>query len=419
MSQRSDPVAVLDVGSSKIVVLIGREREDGGVDIIGVGKSPTAGVRRGVVIHLEEASRSVKEALQQAEKMAGVEVRQVHVAVAGAQLEGRDSSGTVAVKGREIKEADIARVMEVVQAIPIAADREVLHVLAQEFIVDGNDGVKEPLGMSAIRLEARAHIITGQGRISDNIIKCINRVGLAVADLVASPIAQACAVLLPSEQEVGVALLDIGAGTSDLVVYNGGAVRLTKSFPFGGTLITNDLAQGLRMPLRAAEEAKCRYGVALRSIVGRNESGEVFVPDLISPRVFSKVALAEIIEPRVREILQFVANEILDAGLQDKISSGVVVTGGLANLPGVTQLAEQVFKTKIRLGSAPRPDLFSGLTDLVAGPEFISPLGLLALSIIRARGENYSGLGDKKGAGSTASKPGLLKRLGGLFAEYF
>jgi cell division protein FtsA len=419
MSQRSDPIAVLDVGSSKIVVLIGREREDGGVEIIGVGKSPTAGVRRGVVIHLEEASRSVKEALQQAEKMAGVEVRQVHVAVAGAQLEGRDSSGTVAVKGREIKEADIARVMEVVQAIPIAADREVLHVLAQEFIVDGNDGVKEPLGMSAIRLEARAHIITGQGRISDNIIKCINRVGLAVADLVASPIAQACAALLPSEQEVGVALLDIGAGTSDLVVYHSGAVRLTKSFPFGGTLITNDLAQGLRMPLRAAEEAKCRYGVALRSIVGRNESGEVFVPDLVSPKVFSKVALAEIIEPRVREILQFVANEILEAGLQEKISSGVVVTGGLANLPGITQLAEQVFKSKIRLGAAPRPDLFSGLTDMVAGPEYMSPLGLLALSIIRGRGENYSGLGDKKSVGSSASKTGLLKRLGGLFAEYF
>lgn len=419
MSQRPDPVAVLDVGSSKIVVLIGRERDGGGVEIIGVGKSPTAGVRRGVVIHLEEASRSVKDALQQAEKMAGVEARQVHVAVAGAQLDGRDSSGTVAVKGREIRESDVSRVMEVVQAIPIAADREVLHVLAQEFIVDGNEGVKEPLGMSAIRLEARAHIITGQGRVSDNIIKCINRVGLAVADLVASPIAQACAALLPSEQEVGVALLDIGAGTADLVIYHGGAVRLTKSFPMGGTLITNDLAHGLRMPLRAAEEAKCRYGVALRSLVGRNESGEVLVPDLVSPKVFSKMALADIIEPRVREILTFVANEIVDADLQDKISSGVVVTGGMANLPGVAQLAEQVFRSKIRLGLAPRPELFSGLIDMVAGPEFTSPLGLLALSIMRGKGEHFSGLGEKKSVGGTATKPGLFKRLGGLFAEYF
>lgn len=419
MSQRSDPVAVLDVGSSKIVVLIGRERDDGGVEIIGVGKSPTAGVRRGVVIHLDEASRSVKDALQQAEKMAGVEVRQVHVAVAGAQLEGRDSSGTVAVKGREIRESDVARVMEVVQAIPLAADREVLHVLAQEFIVDGNDGVKEPLGMSAIRLEARAHIITGQGRVSDNIIKCINRVGLAVAELVASPIAQACAALLPSEQEVGVALLDIGAGTADLVVYHGGAVRLTKSMAMGGTLITNDLALGLRMPLRAAEEAKCRFGVALRSIVGRNESGEVFVPDLVSPKVFSKMALAEIIEPRAREMFNLIANELVEADLLDKISSGVVLTGGMANLPGVAQLAEQVFRSKIRLGLAPRSELFSGLTDMLAGPEFISPLGLLALSIMRGKGENVSGLGDKRSVGGAAAKAGLFKRLGGLFAEYF
>ena len=343
MRKKQNVVVGLDIGTTTISVVIAEPRLEGKTEIIGFGTSPSRGLRKGVIINIEATVGAIAAALQQAEKMAGTEVSSAYASLSGSHIKGINSNGIVGIKNREVRATDVERVVEAAKAVAIPLDREILHVLPQEFIVDKQDGIKEPLGMAGVRLEAHVHIITGAISSAQNVVKCANRCGLTINDLTVSPLASARAILSPEEQELGVAIIDIGGGTSDLMVFYGGAIRHTASLPIGGNHITNDIAAGLRTPIAAAEKIKCVYGTALANLVSRNDTIEVPSTGNRDPRVLSKLVLAEIIEPRVMELFGLLQKEIARAGVEDMLTSGIVLTGGGANLAGIAQVAEQVF----------------------------------------------------------------------------
>ncbi len=374
MSNRRENLIVgLDIGTTKICAIVGNVTEDG-VDIVGIGTSPSRGLRKGVVINIETTVASIKKAVEEAELMAGCEIKSVYAGIAGGHIKGFNSQGVIAIKNREVTSDDVRRVIDAAKAIAIPMDREVIHILPQEFIIDDQDGIREPLGMSGVRLEAKVHIVTGAVASAQNIIKSCNRAGLDVADIVLEQLASSEAVISAEEKEIGVALVDIGGGTTDIAIFVDGAIKHTSVLSLGGNHLTNDIAVGLRTPMTEAEKIKQKYGCCFSTLVGKDETIEVPSVGGRKPRVLSRQLLAEILEPRMEEIFTLVNREIVKSGYEDRIASGVVLTGGTSILEGTPELAEQVFNLPVRRGL---PQNLGGLVDVVSSPVYATGAGLV------------------------------------------
>jgi cell division protein FtsA len=371
---KKDPIVVgLDIGTTKICAVVGEVGGDQ-VNIIGLGTFPSKGLRKGVVVNIESTVQSIKKAIEEAELMAGYQITSAYAGIAGGHIKGLNSHGVIAVKNREVGPNEVKRVIDAASAVAIPMDREVIHIIPQEFIVDGQDGIKDPVGMSGVRLEGRVHIVTGAITSAQNIIKCANRAGLDVDDIVLEQLGSSEAVISPEEKDLGVAIIDIGGGTTDLIIFSNGAIKHTAVFSVAGSHITNDIAMGLRTPVEEAEKIKLRYGCSLVSMVRKDETIEVPSVGGRKPRVLSRQTLAEIIEPRVEEILTFVYDEVVRAGYAKLIASGVVLTGGSAILDGMPELAEQIFNLPVRRGT---PMGVGGLIDLVNSPMYATGVGLV------------------------------------------
>ena len=372
-SKRENLIVGLDIGTTKICAIVGAMTDDG-LDVVGIGTSPSRGLRKGVVINIESTVNAIRKAIQEAELMAGCEIKSVFAGIAGGHIKGINSQGVIAIKNREVTTEDVRRVIDAAKALAIPMDREVIHILPQEFIIDDQDGIKEPLGMSGVRLEARVHIVTGAVASAQNIIKSCNKAGVDVGDIVLEQLASSEAVLTPDEKDLGVALIDIGGGTTDIAIFVDGAIKHTSVLSLGGNHLTNDIAVGLRTPTAEAEKIKQISGCCLASMVGKDETIEVPSVGGREPRILSRQLLAEILEPRVEEIFTLVNREIVKSGFEDLIASGVVLTGGSAILPGMPELAEQIFDLPVRRG---KPTDIGGLTDVVNSPIYATGVGLV------------------------------------------
>jgi cell division protein FtsA len=372
-NNRENLIVGLDIGTTKICAIVGNLTEDG-LDIVGIGTSPSRGLRKGVVINIESTVESIRKALREAELMAGCEIRSVFAGIAGGHIKGFNSQGVIAIKNREVTTEDVNRVIDAAKALAIPMDREVIHVLPQEFIIDDQDGIKEPLGMSGVRLEAKVHIVTGAVASAQNIVKSCNRASVNVSDIVLEQLASSDAVLSADEKELGVALIDIGGGTTDIAIFVDGAIKHTSVLSLGGNHLTNDIAVGLRTPMAEAEKIKKQYGCCMTSMVGKDETIEVPSVGGREPRVLSRQLLAEILEPRVEEIFTLVNREIIRSGYEELIASGVVITGGTTILPGMPEMAEQIFNLPVRRGL---PQGIGGLIDVVNSPIYATGVGLV------------------------------------------
>ena len=385
MAKKHSIVVGLDIGTSKVCAIVG-EMTENGVEITGVGSHPSQGLRKGVVINIESTVASVKKAIEEAELMAGCEIHTVFTGIAGGHIKGFNSHGIVAVKNKEVTPRDVERVIDAAKAVAIPMDREVLHVLPQEFVIDDQDGIKEPLGMSGVRLEAKVHIVTGAVTSAQNIIKCCNRTGLNVADIALEPLVSAEAVLRDEERELGVALVDMGGGTTDIAIFHDGTVKHTAVLGVGGNHVTSDIAAGLRTPFADAERIKQRYGMARASMVAGDERVEVpSVADKPAGSV-SRQILCEIIEPRLDEIFQLVCGEIDKSGYEGALASGVVMTGGSMLLPGAVEMAEQIFGMPVRLGV---PIHVGGLVDVISSPIYATGVGLVLYGMKRQERNHF------------------------------
>ncbi len=363
----------LDIGTTKICTVVG-ELMDGQIHVIGLGTYPSKGLRKGVVINIDSTVQSIKKAVEEAELMADCHIASVYAGIAGGHIKGINSHGVIAIKNKEITPSDVKRVIDAASAVAIPMDREVIHILPQEFIVDDQDGIKDPVGMSGVRLEGRVHIVTGAITSAQNIIKCANRAGLDVDDIVLEQLGSSEAVLTPEEKELGSAIIDIGGGTTDLVIFVNGSIKHTSVFSLAGSHITNDISVGLRTPAEEAEKIKIRYGCALTAMVRKDETIEVPSVGGRKPRVLSRQTLTEIIEPRVEEILSLVHDEVVRMGYANLIPAGVILTGGSAILEGIPELAEQIFNLPVRRGT---PVGIGGLVDLVNSPMYATGVGLV------------------------------------------
>ena len=379
MGKRNNIVVGLDIGTSKVCAVVG-EMSERGVEVIGVGSHISQGLRKGVVINIESTVESIKKAVAEAGMMAGCEINSVFTGIAGGHIKGFNSHGIVAVRNKEVSPRDVERVIDAAKAVAIPMDREVLHILPQDYIIDEQDGIKEPLGMSGVRLEAKVHIVTGAVTSAQNIVKCCNRTGLNVADIVLEPLASAEAVLTEEEKELGVALVDMGGGTTDIALFHDGAVKHTAVLAIGGNHLTSDIAAGLRTPIAEAERIKQRYGYARTSMVTKDERVEVPSVGGRSARTITRQILCEIIEPRLDEIFQLFRREIMKSGYEGCLSSGVVLTGGSTLLPGMIEMAEEVLGMPARLGL---PMHVHGLTDVIASPIYATGVGLVLYGMKR------------------------------------
>ncbi len=366
-------VVGLDIGTSKIVAIVA-EVTDEGLNVIGMGTQPSRGLKKGVVVNIEATMASIQRVLEEAELMADCRISEVYTGIAGSHIRSLNSSGMVAIKEKEVTQADIDRVVDTAKAIAIPNDQQVLHILPQEFIIDGQEDVREPLGMSGVRLEVKVHIVTGAVSAVENITKCVRRCGIEVRDIILQPLASARAVLNDDEKELGVCLMDIGGGTTDIAVFAGGAIRHTAVIPIAGDQVTNDIAMTLRTPTKEAEELKLRYGCALRQLADPNEVIEVPGVGERAPRKLSRPMLAEVIEPRIEELYSLVQAELRRSGFEELLSSGIVLTGGSALLQGMTELGEEVFHLPVRVGI---PSFVGGLSEVVRNPRYATSVGLL------------------------------------------
>jgi cell division protein FtsA len=364
----------LDIGTSKIAAIVAEMTPEGGFEVIGMGSSPSRGLKKGVVVNIESTVNAIQRALEEAELMADCKIRDVWTGIAGSHIRSFNSHGMVAIKDREVAQNDVDRVVETAKAIPIPTDQQILHVLNQEFVIDGQEDVREPLGMSGVRLEVKVHIVTGAVSAAQNIMKCVRRCGLEVNDLILQPLASAMAVLSEDERDLGVCLVDIGGGTSDIAVFTQGAIRHTAVIPIAGDQITNDIAMALRTPTKEAEEIKRRYGCALRELADPQEMVEVPGVGERGSKKMSRQTLAEVIEPRVEELYLLVQAELRRSGFEELLSSGVVITGGSAAMQGMIELGEEVFHMPVRLGL---PSYAGGLSEVIRNPRYSTGVGLL------------------------------------------
>jgi len=391
-----DLIVALDIGTSKVVAVVAEILPEDRFDVLGLGQHESHGMRKGVVVNIETTVNSIQRALEEAELMADCKIRDIYTGIAGSHINSFNSRGMVAVRDKEVTATDVTRVIDTAKAVNIPTDQQVLHVLTQEFIVDGERGIAEPVGMSGLRLEVEVHIVTGAVSAAQNIIKCVRRCGLEVQDLILQPLASSMACLTQDEKELGVVLVDIGAGTTDVAIFTSGSIRHTAVIPIAGDQITNDIAAMLRTPTPDAEEIKLRYGVAKQVLAGADESIEVPGLGDRGPRQVKRQALGAIIEPRVEELFGLVQQVVRSSGYEDLLASGVVLTGGTALLPGVVELAEDVFLKPVRVGV---PDYDGSLDDMMRNPRFSTAMGLLSearLQRVRGRRAVQQGGGFKQ-----------------------
>lgn len=376
MSKKIDKQMIvgLDIGTSKIVAIVGEVNLEGEIEIIGIGSHPSKGLKKGVVVNIESTVQSIQRAIEEAELMAGCQIHSVYAGIAGSHVKSLNSHGIVAIKDREVGMADIERVIDAARAVAIPADQKILHILPQEFMIDGQEGIREPVGMSGVRLEAKVHLITGAASAAQNIIKCVRKCGLEVDDIILEQLASSYSVLTEDEKELGVCLVDIGGGTTDIAIFVDGAIQHTAVIPIAGDQVTNDIAVALRTPTQHADEIKIKYACALRQLANPDETIDVPSVGERPPRKLSRLTLVDVVEPRYAELMDFVLAEIRRNGFEDHIAAGVVLTGGSAKMEGVVDLAEEIFNMPVRLGV---PQHVSGLVDVVRNPIHATGVGLL------------------------------------------
>jgi len=391
-----DLLVGLDIGTSKVVALVAELSPEGQFNVLGLGQTSSKGLKKGVVVNIEATVQSIQKALEEAELMSDRRIIQVFTGIAGNHIVSFNSSGMVAIRDKEVGAGDVERVLETAKAINIPTDQQILHILIQEFIIDGQEDVREPIGMSGLRLEVKVHIVTGAVSAAQNIVKCVRRCGLEVNDLILQPLASSLAVLTDDEKELGVVLIDIGGGTTDIAIYSQGSIRHTAVIPIAGDQITNDIAMALRTPTIEAEDLKIHHGVAKQELA--DATAMIDVPGVgdREPRPMSKQALAAVIEPRVEELFTLVRNIVRESGYEDMVSSGIVLTGGTAMMPGMVELAEQVFLKHARIGS---PEYRGHLHEVLRSPRYSTGLGLLMegqAQLMRGRrslqGGNFQGV---------------------------
>lgn len=364
----------LDVGTSKIVCIVGEMGVDGTIEIVGLGSHPSRGLKKGVVVNIESTVQSIKRAVEEAELMAGCTIHSVYAGIAGSHIQSMNSHGIVAVRDREVTPADIERVIDAAQAVAIPQDQRILHVLPQEYVVDNQEGIKEPIGMSGVRLEAKVHLVTGAVNAAQNIERCVQRCGLQTDAIILEQLASSYAVLTDDERELGVCLVDIGGGTTDIAIFTEGAIRHTAVIPIAGDQVTNDIAMALRTPTQHAEKIKIKYACALTQLAKADETIKVPSVGDRPPRDLSRQALAEVVEPRYDELFTLIQAELRRSGYEDMVAAGIVLTGGTSKMEGVVELAEEIFHMPVRLA---RPQGVSGLTDVINNPIYSTGVGLL------------------------------------------
>ena len=364
----------LDVGTSKVVAIVGEITPEGGVEIIGIGSHPSRGLKKGVVVNIESTVHSIQRAVEEAELMAGCQIHSVYAGIAGSHIRSLNSHGIVAIRDKEVTPSDVERVIDAARAVAIPADQKILHILPQEFIIDAQDGIREPVGMSGVRLEAKVHMVTGAVSAAQNIIKCVRRCGLEVDDVILEQLASSYSVLTEDEKELGVCLVDIGGGTTDIAVFTEGSIRHTAVIPIAGDQVTNDIAVALRTPTQNAEEIKIKYACALTQLASSEESIEVPGVGDRGSRRLARQTLAEVVEPRYEELMTLVQAELRRSGFEDLVAAGVVLTGGSSKIEGLVELAEEIFHAPVRLGS---PQYVTGLSDVVRNPIYATGVGLL------------------------------------------
>jgi len=366
----------LDIGTSKIVAIVAELQLDGVLKVIGLGEHVSRGLKKGVVVNIDSTMQAIQRAIEEAELMADCKISTVFTGIAGSHIKSLNSHGMVKIKDGEVSQADVDRVIETARAVALPSDQQILHILTQEFIIDSQEDVREPISMSGMKLEVKVHIVTGAVAAAQNIVKCIKRCGLEVSDLILQPLASSTAVLTEDEKELGVCLVDIGGGTTDIAVFKQGAIRHTAVVPIAGDQITNDVAVAFRTPTQSAEEIKIKYGCALRQLAEPREVVEVPGVDGRDARQLSLQTLAEVIEPRVVELYELVLNELRRSGMEEMIASGIVVTGGSAMMRGMVELGEEIFHMPVRLGM---PRYVGGLSEVVGNPRYATGVGLVLM----------------------------------------
>ncbi len=399
----------LDIGTSKVVAIVGEIGSDGSIEVVGIGSHPSKGLKKGVVVNIESTVQSIQRAVEEAELMAGCQIHSVFVGIAGSHIRSLNSHGIVAIRDREVYALDVERVIDAAQAVAIPADQRVLHILPQEYVIDNQEGIKEPMGMSGVRLEAKVHLVTCATNASQNIEKCIRRCGLEVEDIILEQLASSHAVLTEDETELGVCLVDIGGGTTDIAIFTEGSIRHTGVIPIAGDQVTNDIAMALRTPTQHAEDIKIKYACALTQLAGADETIKVPGVGDRPSRDLSRQALAEVVEPRYDELFTLVQAELRRSGFEDLIPAGVVLTGGTSKMEGVVELAEEIFHMPVRIGL---PQSVMGLTDIVSNPIYSTGVGLLQYGA--------SQHAEGPGSGSRSQAPaGIWQRLRGWLQNNF
>jgi cell division protein FtsA len=364
----------LDIGTSKVSAIVGELGTGGELEVVGIGTHPSRGLKKGVVVNIESTVQSIQRAVEEAELMAGCEIHSVYTGIAGSHVRSLNSHGIVAIRDKEVTAGDVDRVIDAARAVAIPADQRILHILPQEFIIDHQEGIREPIGMSGVRLEAKVHIVTGADSAAQNIVKCVQRCGLQVEDIVLEQLASSFAGLTDDEKELGVCLIDIGGGTTDLAVFSGGAIQHTAVIPIAGDQVTNDIAVSMRTPTQCAEEIKVKYACALSQLANPDETIEVPSVGDRPPRRLARQTLAEIVEPRYEELYLLIRDELRRSGFEELVAAGIVITGGTAKMEGAVELAEEVFHMPVRLGV---PQHVRGLVDVVRNPIHATGVGLL------------------------------------------
>jgi cell division protein FtsA len=408
--QQNKMIVGLDIGTSKVVAIVGELSGDGQIEIVGIGSHPSRGMKKGVVVNIESTVQSIQRAVEEAELMAGCQIHSVYVGIAGSHIRSLNSHGIVAIRDREVYGLDLERVIDAAQAVAIPADQKILHILPQEYVIDNQEGIKEPLGMSGVRLEAKVHLVTCAGNAAQNIEKCIRRCGLEVEDMILEQLASSYSVLTDDEKELGVCLVDIGGGTTDIAIFTDGSIRHTGVIPIAGDQVTNDIAMALRTPTQHAEEIKIKYACALTQLAGPDETIKVPSVGDRPPRDLSRQSLAEVVEPRYDELFTLIQAELRRSGFEDMIPAGIVLTGGTSKMEGVVELAEEIFHMPVRVGS---PQSVQGLTDIVRNPIYATGVGLLLY------GMQHQEDGASSSPKYTSNSEGAFARLKAWFRSNF
>lgn len=369
-----DLMVGIDIGTSKVVTIVGEVTNENKINIVGIGSHPSQGLKRGVVVNIESTVQSIQRSVEEAELMAGCQIYSAFTGIAGSHIRSINSHGIVAIRDREVSQMDIDRVIDAAKAVAIPADQKILHILPQEFIIDSQDSIREPVGMSGVRLEAKVHIVTGAVSAAQNIVKCLKRCGLNASDIVLEQFASSQSILTDDEKELGVCMVDIGGGTTDIAIFTDGSIRHTAVIPIAGDQVTNDIAIALRTPARNAEEIKIKHACALQDLADTNQMIDIPTSGDRPGKHLSKRTLAEVVEARYEELFTLVAAEIRRSGLEDFIASGIVLTGGASKVEGAVELAERIFKMPVRLGT---PQHVTGLAEVMNNPIYATGVGLL------------------------------------------